>query len=170
MRPNATRPANPITGVAIGALTAASEKRSEAARRQHQRDVRRRIVLPIVIGTAVSVIFLLALAVLFSGRQIGIIASFSLVIITVPVVILCLIPYALLLVSVAGMGRVYRVTEKVLVRGQKVSRTIHLGTVRVSKTATRPFIVVQKRLAWLERISPFGRSVRTRSKPRTDRS
>ena len=32
-------------------------------------------------------------------------------------------------------------------------RLVNLGT----KTATRPFIVVQKRLAWLERISPFGR-------------
>ncbi len=166
---NASGPANPITGATIGALTAASEKRSETARRQHQRDVRRRILLPIVIGAVVSIIFLLALAVLFSGRQIGIIASFTAVIVIVPIVILCLIPYALIIVGVAGMGRVYKVTEKVLIRGQKVSRTVHLGTVRVSKTATRPFISAQKRLAWLERISRVNRSRRAGETARSSR-
>ena len=161
MSSNASRPATSSSGASIGLLTAASEKRSQAARRQHQRDVRRRIVLPVVIGGVVSLLFLLLLALVFSGRQIGIVASFSAVIIIVPMVLLCLIPYALLIVGVAGMGRVYKITEKVLTRGQRVSRDVHVGTVRVSKTVSRPFIATQKRLAWLERFSRFGRPVRT---------
>jgi hypothetical protein len=141
-------------------LTAASEKRSQAARRQHQRDVRRWIVLPMVIGGVITVIFLLALAILFSGRQIGIIASFSAVIVMIPMLLVCLIPYALIIVAVAGMGRAYKITEKLLFRGQRLSRDVHMGTVRVSKTASRPFIATQKRLAWLDRFIRFGRPVR----------
>jgi len=154
---NAFKPNNPLSGASVGALTAASEKRSQSARLQHRRDVQRRIVLPVVIGAIVAIIFLLALAILFSGRQIGIIASFSAVILIVPMVLLCMIPYALLIVGVAGMGRVHQITEKALIRGQRMSRSIHVGAVRVSKASTRPFIAAQKRLAWLDRFGRFGR-------------
>lgn len=152
---NSSRPANPLTGASIGALTAASEKRSQAARVQHRHEVRQRLILPLAIVGGVMVVLLIALVLLFSGHQIGIIASFAVVILVVPLIIIGLIPYALLLVAVAGMGRVYRMTDKGLAHGQRLSRAVHMQTTNVSKAVTRPFIIAQKRLAWLDRV---GRS------------
>ena len=125
---------------------------------QHRRDVRRQMILPLV-GVAVVLVALPALAVLLlmSTRQLDIVASFAAVMVALFFVILGVIPYTLLLLAIFGMNRLYRRTESLLAGGQRMIHRLNSGLTVASKGISRPFIAVQRRLAWMGRIAQLPR-------------
>ncbi len=129
-------------------------QRTAEVRVRHRQERQRQITLPVAAAAIVLFIVIpLALLILFSDRQVSIIAAFATVMVVLPVVLLCLVPYVLLLVLVAVMLWVYRRAPNALRTGRNVAHGVNLGTHRVSAAATAPVIAVSKRLAWLERLT-----------------
>lgn len=125
---------------------------------QHRRDVRREMILPLVVVAALLVILpALAVLLLMSTRQLDIVASFAAVMVALFFVIVGVIPYTLLLVAIFGMNRLYRRTESLLAGGQRVIHQVNGGLTAVSKGISRPFIAVQRRLAWMGRVAQLPR-------------
>ena len=125
---------------------------------QHRRDVRREMILPLVIAAVLLVILpAVAVLLLMSTRQLDIVASFAAVMVALFFIIVGVIPYTLLLVPIFGMNRLYRRTESLLASGQRVIHRVNGGLTVVSKGISRPFIAVQRRFAWVGRVAQLPR-------------
>src|SRR5579863_7054501 len=118
----------------------------------HRRDVRREMILPLVIAGLLAVLLpVVAMLLLMSARQVNIVASFAAVMVALFFLIVGLIPYTLLLLAIFGMNRLYRRTNSLLLSGRRAIHQLNGGLVIVSKGISRPFIAMQRRLAWLGR-------------------
>ena len=126
---------------------------------QHRRDVRRQIILPLIIVGLLLVLFpAVGVLLLMSAHQLNIVASLAGVMVALFVIIVGLIPYSLLLVAIFGMNRLYRRTNSILLRGRRAVHRLNGSLITASKGISRPFIAMQRRLAWMGRITQPPRS------------
>lgn len=129
-------------------------QRTAEVRDRHRQQVRQQIVLPVAaVAVVLFIVVPLGLLILFTDRQVSIVASFAAVMVLVPMVVLCVLPYALLLVLMALMGTANRRMPDLLRTARNVTYNVAQGSRRVSSAATRPMIAVSQRLAWLERLT-----------------
>ncbi len=129
-------------------------QRTVQVRQQHQNQVRTQIILPlVVVAVLLFIITPFGLLILFTDRQVGIVASFAAVMVLVPTILLCVLPYALLITLIALMGKLNYRAPDLLRTGRNIAHTVNEGTHRITRTATRPIIAVSQRLAWLERLT-----------------
>src|SRR5579859_1981715 len=125
---------------------------------QNRRDVRREMILPLVIvGLLLVVLPVVAMLLLMSARQVNIVASFAAVMVALFFLVVGLIPYTLLLVAIFGMNRLYRRTSSLLLSGRRTIHQLNGGLVTVSKGISRPFIAVHRRFAWLGSVTQLPR-------------
>lgn len=125
--------------------------------RAHQRTVRWRVALPLVLTGALIVIIPSFFALALSAGQFSTVAAFMSLLITVPTAVLCLLPYILLIVFAYGARRAYKGTRQALGRVHRVARRVNLGTQALSRRAVQPVIALNVRYAALERLisAPF---------------
>lgn len=125
--------------------------------RTTRRKGRRRVLVNVVLPLAAVAVIVFVGVPLFmlaflKGEQVGTVAAFmAALFLLVPMVLLCFLPYAMLMLAVLGMAKVNRRVPRTLrsVRGMVV-RTNHVAE-RASRAVAAPVISVSKRLAWLER-------------------
>ncbi len=101
-------------------------QRTAEVRERHRQEVRQQIILPVVLTLIVFIIVPpLGILLLTSTRQVGIIASFATVMVLVPVVVLCVVPYALLLVMLALTNKLNRNMPDLLRTGRNIAYGIN---------------------------------------------
>lgn len=129
-------------------------QRTAEVRERHQQQVRQQIILPMVAVLVVLVVLPpLAFLLIFTGRQVGIIASFATIMLLVPAVMLCVLPYVVMVAGVAGAAKLYARLPDWLRTARNVTHGVNMGSHRVSKAVSVPVIAASKRLAWLERLA-----------------
>jgi hypothetical protein len=72
-------------------------------------------------------------------------------------IIVGLIPYTLLLVAIFGMNRLYRRTSSLMLSSRQAIHRLNDSLIGVSKGVSRPFIAVQRRMAWVGRVAQLPR-------------
>jgi hypothetical protein len=116
------------------------------------RRIRRQIMLPMVVALlGVMVVFPVALLIVFSAQQFGVVAAMAVVLLAIPGVVVCIVPYALLLMGIVGMVGVNRRVPRYLHRARNTLHQVNQQTTRTAHQVTRPIMAVSQRLAWLER-------------------
>ena len=117
---------------------------------QHQRQTRRMILIPFIIG----IVLLLALTIgagLLGRLETAFISNFMLIIFVLCPVVLCLLPiYILMAVMVVGMNRVHDGLMKALQRLLNLSETARDRTYSLTDRASRASINLNARLAPLD--------------------
>jgi hypothetical protein len=125
----------------------------QTTRHKGRRRVLVNVVLPLMLAAVVIFIGVPAFMIaFFSGPQIGTVAAFmAAIFLFLPMMLLCFVPYVMLIFAVLGMIKVNRRVPRTMrsVRSMVV-RTNHVAE-RASRAIAAPMIVVSKRLAWLER-------------------
>ncbi len=129
-------------------------QRNAEVRAQRRRAMRRQVLLPIGVTLVLMALVPIGLLLLVSARQVGIVASFATVMILVPLVLVCLLPYALLLALIPLLARSHGTLANVFRAGRNVAHSLNMGSQRASRAISAPVIAVNRRLAWLERIGP----------------
>ncbi len=123
----------------------------------HRRAMRWRVALPLIAVGALIVIVPSLLIFALSAGRFSAVAAFMSLLITVPTVILCMLPYALLIVFAFGARRAYKGTRGALGRVHRLARHANLGMDKLSALAVKPVIALNVRYAALERLiaTPF---------------
>jgi len=114
--------------------------------------MQRQVYLPIGIAIAVMVVVVGAMLLLFSPFQLGTAASFMSLLLLVPTVLVCIVPYVLLValaamvrkLNVALPGRFYT-TRTIVHRANTSSQSL-------SRKVASPIIWLNSRIAWLEHV------------------
>jgi len=132
----------------------APEYTSDAVvRDRHRRAVTTRIIAPVVIATLAIIIVAAVIALALSTRQISIVASFMSLLILIPMVLVCLIPYVLIVAMFAGTRRLYFMLPGKLSTARSAAHQVNLIAHRLSMGVARPIIVINQRAAWLEQVT-----------------
>ena len=126
--------------------------------RKHTREVRWRIVAPVILGAAGLVALCVALAVAVAlgkleSKQISIVMGIlATVFISIPLVILCLVPYALLAALAQLTGQGYAHARGPLRRVRSLSEQVAVTTDKHAPRLARPLIGLNVRLARWEHV------------------
>jgi hypothetical protein len=119
----------------------------------HRRQVTLRVILPVALAGIVLVSIPLVI-VIRAPQSIGTVASFlAAFFLLLPMVVLCIVPYALLLVLIAGMAIVNRRASAFLDVVLGYSYQINALVRRGSKIVASPVIAANKQVAWLEQVA-----------------
>jgi hypothetical protein len=122
-------------------------------RARHRRAVLQQIVGPVALTAAVMIAVLALMVLAFSPRQFGIIASCMSLLILVPTVLICLVPYVALVAMFAGIRKLYLWLPSRLRAARTVVHQSDIVAHRVSRAITNPIIAISQRLAWIERVA-----------------
>jgi hypothetical protein len=132
----------------------APEYTSDAiVRERHRRAVTRRIIAPVVVATLVVVAVMAIIAFAMSSRQISVVASFMSLLILVPMVLVCLVPYILIVLAFAGTRRLYFTLPGKLSSARSAAHRVNVIAHRLSMGVARPIISINQRVAWLEQVA-----------------
>lgn len=124
----------------------------KATRRLHRRRVWLQIRLPVIAAGVVVFGGALFLALTLSGMQLGMVAALmASLFLLLPMVLLCMLPYVMLIFAVVGMGSLNRRAPRLLKRARNITFSLNQGSQRLSHLVAAPIISVSNRLAWLER-------------------
>jgi hypothetical protein len=146
----------------------APEYTSDAiVRDRHRRAVTTRIIAPVAIAAVAIIIVAAVIALALSTRQISVVASFMSLLILVPMVLVCLVPYVLIVAAFAGTRKVYFMLPGKLSAARSAAHRVNLIAHRLSMGVARPIITVNQRIAWLEQVT--GRKSRKALVPRERR-
>ncbi len=121
-------------------------------RAKHHRSVLLFVVAPVVAVAVVMLIVLILMIANMSPRAFNVAAAFMSLLILVPTVILCLIPYVALVAIAAGSRKVYLLLPPILESAHTITHKVNMGSQRVSRIVAEPVIVISQRLAWAERM------------------
>jgi hypothetical protein len=125
----------------------------QTTRRKARRRVWLQVILPLaLLGVLIFIGLPIFFAIFFTPTQLGTVAAFmAALFIFFPTVLLCFLPYVVLIFAVLGMVKVNRRVPRTMhsLRSMVV-RTNHVVE-RASHTVAAPVIGASKRLAWLER-------------------
>lgn len=120
--------------------------------RKHRREIRNRIVLPVVLAfvalVGVCVIFIIAVAAgSMEATQITIIMSVvATIFIAIPLVILCAIPYVILALTAWGVGRIYAGARGPLGSVRSLTGQVATKTNEMAPRLARPTMALNIRL------------------------
>jgi hypothetical protein len=136
----------------------ASAKPPVPAHTKHRNERLRTIVAPVGGAMVAAIAVMVLLAIFFSEKQLGTVAACMSVIIFVPLIITCAIPYVILLALLFGVTRISLVTSSALHGLRVFAYRIHSLVRNVAWAIARPVIRLNQIFAWIE-------SVFTRRKP-----
>ncbi len=121
-------------------------------RQNHRRAVLRQIILPVALTGVAMIAVLVILILALSPRMLNVAASFMSLLILIPTVLVCLVPYVLIVAAFAGTRKLYfllpgqlRAARHFMHRANDVARNASFGV-------ARPVIAVSRRLAWVEQL------------------
>ncbi len=126
--------------------------------RKHKREVRWRIIAPVVLGAAGLVALCVALAVAVAvgnleSKQISVVMGIvATLFISLPLVVLCLVPYALLAALAQLTGQGYAHARGPLRRVRSLSEQVAVTTDKHVPRLARPLIGLNVRLARWEHV------------------
>lgn len=121
--------------------------------RRHRRDIWLRIVAPVAIAALLLVAFCVILVVAVASDELvsaqvsvvmGIVAT---AFIALPLVILCVVPYAVLAVMAVGAGRLYRLSTGPLQTMRRMTEEAAHQTDRFAPKVAQPFVGLNTRIA-----------------------
>lgn len=123
---------------------------------KHRRDVRLRVIAPVAIPALALIV--LAIALLVSVASGGLVAKqitvamsiLASAFILLPMVLLCVVPYALLAAGAAGMGLAYSKAQVPLRFVRRITAQITVKTKQLAPRVAQPVIGMNTRLARLE--------------------
>lgn len=127
-------------------------RRNERVRRSHRRAIRWRIVGPVIVAILLMIALVAAMIVGFSDRQVGITANFMTLLLLIPTVLACFVPYILLVVVVVWTGRLYRWVPPKMRIARNLAHSMTTGTQRLANAISRPVIRLNERFAWAENV------------------
>ncbi len=126
--------------------------------KKHRRDVRWKIVLPVALPALLLIAFGVLLIVLaatgdLSRTQIGIMMGvLATPFVALPLVILCVIPYALFGALAVAMGRVYAGARGPLYRVRDITHRMAQKTDELAPTVAQPTIALNTRVTRWEHV------------------
>jgi hypothetical protein len=121
-------------------------------RQNHRRAVLRQIVLPVGLAVAVMILVLVIMILAFSPSAFNTIASFMSLLILVPTVILCVVPYVLIVAAFGGTRKLYVMLPRYLQTARHGLHRVNVVAQRASVVIAKPVIAVSGRLAWVEQV------------------
>jgi hypothetical protein len=129
----------------------------DPVKQQARERVRREVLLPILLVAAlIFVVLPLALLGTMSAAGVATVANFmAAIFILIPLVLLCIVPYALLIAAIFGMTIVNRRVPRLLGGVRNTMYQVNAAAQSGSQTIAKPVIAVSRRLAWLERALGF---------------
>ncbi len=121
--------------------------------RRHRNAVTWRIVAPVVVAALAIIVVAVALVIAFTSRQVDIVASFMSLLILLPAVLFCLVPYILLVVLFAVTRKAYFWLPSRLRTARTAAHQVNVVAHRLSMGVARPIISVNQRVAWIEQVT-----------------
>jgi len=121
-------------------------------RAKHQRSVLLFIIAPVAAAVVVMLIVLILMIANMSPRAFNVAAAFMSLLLLIPTVILCLIPYVVLVAIFAGTRKMYLILPPKLEQAHTLMHKVNLASQRLSRLVAEPVIVISQRLAWAERM------------------
>lgn len=118
---------------------------------RHRREMLSQVYLPLAGVVVLMVLVVAAMAVAFSPYQVGTVAAFMSLLILVPAVLVCLIPYLLLVALAFGVNWLNRWLPGRLTMTREVVHTANESSYQVARRVVNPIIWMSQRLAWAER-------------------
>jgi hypothetical protein len=128
-----------------------SEQLSES-KSKHRRERNVQIIAPVAGAGIVALLILLITLVGRHDEQINVVASCMFPLIFLPLFVLCVLPYAVLLVGIYGFAGVYRRADSLLGGAVRLTAGIKNTTQRASRGIGNVVIAANTRFAFLERI------------------
>lgn len=122
-------------------------------RARHRRAVLMEIVGPVALVAVIMLVVLLGMILVLSPRQMGTVASFMSLLILVPTVLVCLVPYLLVVALFAGTRKLYLWLPSRLIVARDIIHRVDIVAHQASRSVASPIIAVSQRLAWLERVT-----------------
>ena len=119
---------------------------------KHQREMQRQVYLPLIITGLLLVIVPVVLVIALSPYQVGTISAFMSLLLLIPAVLVCIVPYALLVASAALMYKANRWLPGRFGGVRSAMHTVSLQTNQLSRHVVRPVIWVHERYAWLAHV------------------
>lgn len=133
--------------------------------RRHKRDVRWKIVAPVVISAiivlAIGVVLIVAVAAdSLVFKQVTVVSlCLGIPFILVPLALLCVVPYLLVAVLAIGVGKAYGVTRPVIRSARHFTERVTARTHRTMPRLARPLIALNQRLSrWEHTLMGWQRS------------
>lgn len=120
------------------------------SRTKHRRETLRLIIAPLAGAGIVTIVVMVLLLIGFSETQLGTVAACMSVLIFIPLIATCLIPYALMLVLIFGTGKLYGSTSSILYSLRRVNYFVHQFVLRFSQAISTPVIRLNQGVAWVE--------------------
>jgi hypothetical protein len=118
---------------------------------RHRREMLSQVYLPLIGVVLLLVLVMAGIAIFMSPEKIGTVAAFMSLLILVPSVILCLIPYVLLVLAAFGVMRVNQLLPGLLNMTRETTHTVNQRSYQVARQVVSPVIWASGRLAWVER-------------------
>ena len=122
-------------------------------RARHRRAVLQQIIGPVALTAVVMIAVLVGMILVLSPHQFGTVASFMSLLILIPTVLVCLVPYILVIAMFAGTRKLYLWMPNILVRTRSVIHQSDVVAHQASRIITRPIIAVSQRWAAIERVT-----------------
>jgi hypothetical protein len=129
------------------------ERVPDAAMNKHRRDMLLQAYLPLggIVATMAVVLIVMLLAMTTNRtEQVGTTAACMSALIMLPMALVCIIPYALIVATAAGVGKLNAFLPVPLARARNVMRTVSRASYGLSRRVAAPVIWLNTRFAMLE--------------------
>ena len=134
----------------------------EAVLAKHRREMRLQVYLPLIITGLLLIVVPLILVIASSPYQVGTVAAFMSLLLLIPAVLVCLIPYVTLIALAALTFKLNRWLPTRFITVRSIVHTVNLRTDQLARQAASPIIWISQRIAWLEQfVSSRGKSSKT---------
>ena len=151
IRPNRAVQEGPLRAGQPQIARAAEYVRTAEVMARHRREMLNQVYLPLAGVVLLIVVVMAGIAIAFSPDKIGTVAAFMSLLILVPSVLVCLIPYLLFVALAFGVNWLNRWLPRRLRTTRRVVHTANEGSYQVARRVVNPIIWVSQRLAWAER-------------------
>ncbi len=136
----------------MSAIQVSEYTRNARVHAKHRREVLLHIIAPVAVTALVLAIVIIVTVIVATPRQFDTVASFMSLVILVPTVLVCLVPYVLMIALFVGTRRLYNFTNRHFRTARNALYQVSMTTRQLSRRVASPIIWVSERLAWLENI------------------
>ncbi len=130
-----------------------SMKRSrDTAFAKHQREMAQQVYLPLAITVLVLILVMVGIVIALKPYQIGTVSAFMSLLVLIPAVIVCLVPYALLVALAALLSKFNRWLPGRFVYVLSAVHSVNVAIYQLARRVASPIIWIHQRYAWLEHV------------------
>lgn len=122
------------------------------SRAKHRRERLRYIIAPVGGAAIALVLILLGVVILAAPAQINVAATCMSALILTPLVLVCLVPYAIFILAFFALSRVYGRTSSLLDRTRLVIHRVNRVVYRLAVLIATPVIRFNQAFAWIEHV------------------